>query len=151
MELYKCDLSMSVAEFLKAENNYGKGMCYNNAFIALTNHFTDKSARGVVGYVLSSDGKRKVAVRHAWVKIVDKYVGEPRIIDVTMFANECNPISVMSYDYLPVKELTPGEWSELTDRNGGMPCIENLDGEADIIKDLESQGYEILVEAVQEY
>lgn len=144
MNLDKCDLSQSLVDYIGNEYKYEKGCCYNNAFKVMTSHRKDKSLRGVIGYVLSSDGVKKIAVRHSWVKLVDRYTHYPQIIDVTMFANGYNPVSVLGFDYLTVKEFTPTEWLRATEQNNNIPCIENLEGEEEIIQDLESQGYEIL-------
>ena len=123
-------------------NNLYKGIfieeaCYNNSFNLLS--MLDKDCKGVIGYVLSTDGKKKVAVRHSWV--VNKYNA---IIDVTMPLYDYGIQSMLSYEYLPVISMTVGVWLDKIEKNNNIPCIMNIKGEKKIIKTLESEGFLVL-------
>ncbi len=144
LNTHRCDITQSLLDYAQNEHSFKKGHCYNNAFILMTTYLGNSSVKGVIGYVLSSDGKQKVAVRHAWIEITDVYTKERKVIDVTMYADEYNPQDILNFNYLPVKEFTPREWLELTEKNNGIPCIENLEGEASIVKNLTFEGYKVL-------
>lgn len=60
--------------------------CYKNSFLLMGAYAEDKTIRGAIGYILSKDLKRKVAVRHAWLTRKDKYTKEPQAIDVTVLS-----------------------------------------------------------------
>ena len=122
---------------------FKEGECYNNAFMLMGEHLRDKSLRGVIGYVLSSDGSRKLAVRHCWLKRTHPRTRQEEVIDVTVFADGYDPMSVQNFDYIEVQVLDPMEWNDLTAANDNCPSLTGLEGEAGIISDLKADGYEV--------
>ena len=144
MKTYKCEIGQSLYDYLANKDTFKEGLCYNNSFILLSEYLSDTSVRGVIGYVLSSDGKRKVAVRHCWLKRKNPYSNRSEIIDVTMFANQYEPFEIMNFDYLEVKVLEPAVWLRLTERNNGCPAITGIRKEKDIVQGLKLEGYEVL-------
>ena len=135
---YSIDIGESYMEYSKRENEYSKSMCYNNAFVCL-GHIMSDNSRYVIGYVLSSDGTRKVAVRHAW-NINKRGVA----LDVTMPANDENPLSLMHFVYLPVEEYTPKEALDAVEANNNLPCLPISNKEKRYLNKLRKKGFEIL-------
>ncbi len=134
---YRIDLSDTFMAYLEKENFYKPSQCYYNAYKVidmLEKHGRDD--RIVYGYVLSTDGKRKVAVRHSWNRIND------RKIDVTMLANDESPLAMMRYRYLPIDEYTIEEYREKTDEFGvySLPVTQK---ERKYIKKLKEKGFEM--------
>lgn len=137
--LEKIDLGESFETYQKNKGDYVPCRCFNNAFAILTNNLRE-NARAVFGYVLSTNGERKVAVRHAW----NKFDLCRDTIDVTMIANDENPLSMLSYRYLPIDIYTSNEFLDKIEENGGFPCLPKSNKELKIIKELEKKGYEVL-------
>ena len=126
----------------KYKGLFNESECYNNAFKAL-GHLVleDKKSNyvGCIGYVLSTDGINKVAVRHAWVK--NKYNA---IIDVTMPLYDYGIQSILTFEYLEVCTLTLRDWLEKIEKNNNIPCILNIRGEKKIIEILVKENFQIL-------
>ena len=135
----KINIGMSIVLYQNNSKSYIKSQCFNNAFKCLGNNIKGyKGNRAVIGYVLSTDGIRKVAVRHAW-NIIDRV-----IIDVTMFADDESPISIFNYDYLPVRIMTTEEFLDAVEDNGGYPALPKTENELLVIEKLLKAGYEVL-------
>ena len=135
----RIDISSSIMEYIKNRCDYESGMCYNNAFKCMTNNIrTYKDNRAYIGYVLSTDGKRKVAVRHSWNRI------GKTLVDVTMFANNENPLSVFNFVYLPTAEYTSEEFLDAISHNNNLPCLPKSKIEYNYRFKLKSLGFEIL-------
>ena len=126
METYKTgriDLSKSIEYHEKRtffNRRYAKGLCYKNALSVLseiTLREKEVKAAGVIGYVLSEDETKKVAVRHAWVKIYDRHSTEPLIVDVTMIADKTSIPTMLNCKYVEVEDFTYDEWFGLTVKN----------------------------------
>lgn len=116
--------------------------CYNNAFKALGYlNIEDKKSGyvGCIGYVLSTDGINKVAVRHAWLK--NKYNA---IIDVTMPLYDYGIQSMLSFEYTELCTFTLKEWLGKIERNRNIPCILNIRGEKKVIETLIIEGFQVL-------
>ena len=158
MEDYKTgriDLSKSIEYHEKRtyfNRRYEKGLCYKNALSVLSKiALREKGvkAAGVIGYVLSENETKKVAVRHAWVKIYDRHSTEPLIVDVTMIADKTSIPTMLNCKYVEVEDFTYDEWFGLAVKNNGIPCIENLEGEKEITEMLKKDGYIMLDEVKQ--
>lgn len=135
----RIDIGQSIIEYTKNKSMYLEGMCYNNAFLCMVNNVrTYNKNRVYIGYVLSTDGNRKVAVRHSWNKI-----GRD-LVDVTMFANGESPISVLNYVYLPTAEYTPETYIAAVESNNNLPCLPKNKAEYNYRSLLKSKGFEIL-------
>ncbi len=133
----RVDLSDTYMAYTEKQDVYKEGQCYYNAFKVLDlSKKHNKNDKIVFGYVLSTDGKRKVAVRHAW-----NYVND-RIIDVTMIANDESPISMLHYRYLPIDEYELEEYRDLMLKNEtyDLPLTSK---EKRYIKKLEEKGFEL--------
>ncbi len=131
------DLSDSIVAYMDREDMYKAGSCYYNAFKVLDiYHRHGENDKIVYGYVLSTDGKRKVAVRHSW-----NYVDD-RKIDVTMFANDTSPISVIRYRYLPIDVYSLEEYRKLMLENNQYD-LPVTDKEISYIKKLKEKGFEL--------
>lgn len=119
-------------------NDFKPHMCYTNTFKLLYHMgFKFKDCFACFGYVLSTDGKRKVAVRHCWLE--DPYFSG---IDVSVHLDGFNQ-SAINYEYTLIDKLTPAEWLERINTNGGCADIWDFDNENEIIKTLKSEGFEV--------
>ena len=137
--VYGVDLGTSVMQYQQHSSTYQRSQCFNNAFICLGHNIINYAQnKAVIGYVLSTDGKRKVAVRHCW-NIIDKIV-----VDVTMCANDENPMAVLHYSYLPVIEYTPNEFLDEVEKNNGFPALPKTSKEYYYIRELKKKGFEVL-------
>ncbi len=138
-KVYGVDLGTSIMQYQLHQGMYQPSQCFNNAFICLGHNLSKYAEnKAVIGYVLSTDGIRKVAVRHCW-NIVNKIV-----VDVTMIANDENPMSVLHYSYLPVIEYTPYEFLVEVEKNKGYPALPKTQKEYYYIKELKKKGFEVL-------
>ena len=138
-KVYGVDLGTSIMQYQQHQGMYQPSQCFNNAFICLGHNLSNYAEnKAVIGYVLSTDGIRKVAVRHCW-NIVNKIV-----VDVTMIANDENPISVLHYSYLPVIEYTPQEFLEEVEKNNGYPALPKTQKEYYYIRELKKKGFEVM-------
>ena len=136
---YRVDISESIILWQRHEKDYVQSECFLNAYRCLNNNIKHFAAnKCIYGYVLSTDGTRKVAVRHAWNII------NGRKVDVTMFANRENPISVINYVYLPVDEYSPQKLLDKICENNGYVCLPKSEKELKIQKELIAKGIEIL-------
>ena len=136
---YGIDVGSSVMAYQENKKDYEKSQCFNNAFMCLTNNMrTYKNNFYVIGYVLSTDGVNKAAVRHAW-NIIN---GIP--VDVTMFANDENPISVLYYTYLPCAVYTNEEAVDAIEKNNNLPALPKTDKEKRIIRSLKRKGFMVM-------
>ncbi|MBP3781633.1 MAG: hypothetical protein J6I68_00120 [Butyrivibrio sp.] len=142
---YGVDLGETVRLYNEDPADYEASMCYVNSFHLCANMMRrgrGKFVRSVFGYVLSSDGERKVAVRHAWNMIE---VGLFKAaVDVTMMANGESLFSVMGYTCLPVDEYTPGEFLEKVDKNNAMADLPVTQKEKKVVEKLKNKGFEVL-------
>ena len=135
---YYLDLADTFIMFQQSPSLFEKSECYYNAYTLLDNLEEHKDGdRIVYGYVLSTDGKRKVAVRHSWNEL------DGRKIDVSILANEENVISMMNYKYLPVDTYTFSLYRDLMikyDRYG----LPETRKERKIVNSLIEKGFEVL-------
>ena len=147
--VYGIDLGMSIMLYQKNYMEYEESACYNNAFSCLAvNLETNRNNRAIIGYVLSTDGKRKAAVRHAWNEINGVKV------DVTMLANEEtreNPISIIYFSYLPIRVMTATEFLDAIEANRNMPCLPKDKREEYYLRELRRKGFELLDEKVNKW
>ncbi len=135
----RIDIGSSILEYSNSTDEYFPAECYNNAFKCLLNNIaTHRDNRVFIGYVLSTDSVRKVAVRHSWNKI-----GRD-LVDVTMFANDENPISVMNYSYLPIEEYDTESFLDAIGKNNLLPCLPKSKTEYYYISKLKSKGFQVL-------
>lgn len=138
-KVYGVDIGESIMQYEQHKQSYCDSQCFNNAFICLGHNIRKYNEnRAVIGYVLSTDGVRKVAVRHCW-NIISKIV-----VDVTMLANNESPISMLHYSYLPVVEYTPQEFLEEIEKNNGYPALSKTQKEYYYIRELKKKGFEVL-------
>ena len=143
MNISRCDVGESLNAFYKyAGAEFKEGSCYCNAFKLLAIYLGKRPVSGVIGYVLSTDGTRKVAVRHCWLR--DDETGQA--IDVSTFAAGYSPVAVLNFDYAEVMVMSPKEWLRKTESNNGMPCLDETPEELAYIEKLKEQGYEVLDE-----
>ncbi len=138
-KVYGVDLGTSIMQYQQHQGMYQPSQCFNNAFICLGHNIRNYGQnKAVIGYVLSTDGVRRVAVRHCW-NIIDRIV-----VDVTMFANDENPVSVLRYSYLPVVEFSPQEFLDEIEKNDGYPALPKTHKEYYYIRELKKKGFEVL-------
>ena len=135
---YIIDLADTVVMYQSRPDMFEKSQCYYNAY-KLLDALGGRGDRGriVYGYVLSTDGKRKVAVRHSWNDIDD------RKIDVTMLANDENLVSMMHYRYLPIDKYSLDVYRKLVLQNGAYDLPET-DREYAMVRRLKDKGFEVL-------
>lgn len=132
------DIGRSILGYQRDAISYEASQCFNNAFRFLGNNITNKTCKAVFGYVLSTDGIRKVAVRHAW-NLEDNY-----IVDVTMIANSEHPISMLNYYYLPIEIYDAQTFLRKIEENNNFPCLPKTKKELDYIQKLKNKGFEVL-------
>lgn len=141
MKLSRCDIGESLIAFNEySEMEFKEGSCYCNAFKLMTQYVAQtKPVSGVIGYVLSTDGVKKVAVRHSWVR--NEETGQA--IDVSALAAGYSPVSMLNFDYAEVMVMSPMEWLEKTESNDGMPYVRETPEELAYVEELKEQGYEV--------
>lgn len=138
-KVYGVDIGASLMQYQEHQSMYQRSQCFNNAFICLGYNLSNYAQnKAIFGYVLSTDGVRRVAVRHCW-NIINQIV-----VDVTMFADNENPVSMLRYSYLPVMKYTPNEFLEAVERNGGFPALPKTQKEYYYIKELKKKGFEVM-------
>lgn len=135
----QADVGYSYMLYQKHSNTYKRAYCFNNSFNFLLNNMdTFITNKAVFGYVLSTDGIVKLAVRHAW------NVKDNILTDVTMAANGENPLSMLNYYYLPIDFYDSNRFLEEIERNNGFPCLPKTESELCYIEKLKEQGFKIL-------
>ena len=141
----RCSISDSLVSALN-NPQFKAAQCYKNAFILCMDMSCSKEiVRGAIGYVLSNNGKRFVAVRHAWVERLNRTTGRyDDVIDPTVFVDGYNPVSVLNFEYLPVETISAERWLEKTENNDYCPDLWNLAGEDAVVAELREKGYEVL-------
>lgn len=138
-KVYGVDIGTSIMQYQMHPLMYKRSQCFNNAFTCLGNNLNNYSKnKAVIGYVLSTDGIRRVAVRHCW-NIIDNYV-----VDVTMLADDESPISMLGYSYLPIVEYTVQEFLEEVEKNDGYPALPKTQKEYYYIREMKKKGFEVL-------
>ena len=138
-KVYGIDLGTSILLYQNNSRDYAPSSCYNNAFACLGNNIkTYKTNKAIIGYVLSTNGIIKVAVRHAWNEISGIKV------DVTMIANDENPMSILQYSYLPIRVMTSEEFLNAIEANNNLPCLPITKEERNYRKLLKHKGFQIL-------
>lgn len=139
ISLQQIDLGMTIQYYIGNQDVYQKEECFLNAFTFLRHHITDsQNIQIIFGYVLSEDGIKKAAVRHAW----NLYRGY--VVDVTMPANDISPMSMLQYDYLPVEVYSAKEYLQKLEELDGKVCFPVSEREKEIRKQLLGEGYEVL-------
>ncbi len=138
-KVYGVDIGTSLMQYQQHQSMYQHSQCFNNAFICLGHNLRNYAEnKAVIGYVLSTDGVRRVAVRHCW-NIISNIV-----VDVTMLADNESPMSMLHYSYLPIMEYTPNEFLEEVEKNNGYPALPKTKKEYYYIKELKKKGFEVL-------
>jgi hypothetical protein len=136
---YGIDLGASIMVYQQNSDVYQKSACYNNAFNCFDKNIaTYNTNKVIIGYVLSTDGVRKVAVRHAWNEI------NGVAVDVTMIANDEHPLSIINYTYLPIQVYTPSNYIDAIIANDNKPWLPKTTKEHYYIKELKKKGFEVL-------
>ena len=135
--VYMIDIGASIMYYQKRPDYYFSGECYNNAFRCLQSNIGVEN-KTVYGYVLSSDNTKNVAVRHCW-NIINTIP-----VDVTMLANNINPISLINFTYLPIVEFNITELFSAVMKNDTLPALPTFKKEYYYIKKLKEKGFEIL-------
>ena len=135
--VYMIDIGASIMYYQKRPDYYFDGECYNNAYRCLQNNIGAKN-KTVYGYVLSSNDTKKVAVRHCW-NIINTIP-----TDVTMLANDINPISLLNFAYLPIVEFNMPELLKAVVENNYLPALPIFKKERYYIKKLKEKGFEII-------
>lgn len=133
------DVGQSILLYDKNRKDYRPCNCFINAFQFLTNNMsTNRHNKAYIGYVLSTDGQRKVAVRHAWNSIKED------IVDVTMIANGEHPLNMIHYYYLPIMEYTNEQLLDAIEENNGYADLPKTTAELEWIKKLASLGFDVM-------
>jgi hypothetical protein len=136
---YGIDLGASIMIYQQNSDVYQKSECYNNAFYCIDKNIeTYRYNRVIIGYVLSTDGVKRVAVRHAWNEINGIKV------DVTMIANDEHPLSIISYTYLPIQVYKPADYIDAVIANDNKPWLPKTAKEHYYIRELKKKGFEVL-------
>lgn len=140
----KCDIDKSLYAFVNNPSGlFQEGDCYRNAFnLMATCRGKWESISGVIGYVLSENDERKVAIRHSWIR--DERTG--LAIDVSVFAADYHPIEVVDFDYAEVRVIPTADWIEQIIENDFMPCLPQTPDEIKFLTEIKKQGYEVLGE-----
>lgn len=138
------DVGQSIFIYNKAPEDYKEANCYINSFHLCSNMVLKRGVKisAVFGYVLSSNSERKVAVRHAWNEL--DHGAYKTIVDVTMIANNENPISMLGYTYLPIDRYSATEFSDGIGNNNMCADLPVTDKERCYIKELKEKGFEVL-------